>query len=86
MLKTPVIVNDIKEVKLSSTAEHNIPTFTADIDLQYDGLISLNIETVAKLSLTVAEFNPKISITANINSFHAIIRACLVPVRYGKSW
>ena len=60
--------------------------FLADIDVEYDGLVSINIESTLIVNLTVKEYKIKVNILVKIFQIYGVIRVCLVPLKHGKSW
>jgi Ca2+-dependent lipid-binding protein len=80
MLKTPIVVNSLKELQ-SEPFESLV-----DLDFKYDGSISANIESTLNINLTVKEYKIKCRVIAKITQFYAVARICLVPMKYGKSW
>jgi len=79
---------DSKPMKLNSIQPQPSESFEflADIDGEYDGLVSINIESTLIVNLTVKEYKLKVNIQVKIFQIYGVIRVCLVPLKYGKSW
>lgn len=79
---------DSKPVKLNRLQPQPSENFEflADIDVEYDGLVSINIESTLIVNLTVKEYKIKVNILVKIFQIYGVVRVCLVPLKHGKSW